>query len=475
MDMATQGSGRLTIRLQHFLVLSWNLLRQFRTTGILLAILALVFGLALWLPQQSNPQIPASIWVKSLPAWLQPRGEELFALGFAHIFRSIWFWLPVALLTLHSLVALADTLPPAWRRFREAPADPEWQHPLARRAEYSTRLPAAPDEFLEQLKKSLSEGGFTIDPAVEEGQRLVSARRQAWSWLSLPMFYGSLCLLCLGFLISRYTLEIEWLTLLPFETKNSRLFDSAFQLNGFDTTSGTGLVLPEAGAETAGQALSWRLYWPALVEGAFVLPITAEPVLTVEAQDENGAALTLFSPQPEDVSPATKLNLALRAPQAPLYFVIPSASLAFQITPVAAPEGVAYNLQVVNSSASASPENRLIKAGETFQVDNLSISLSLNHALQVVAWRDWGWPLYLVSLLGLIGAPLLLRLYPPWQAWLIPDIKGRGGQIYGVAEKLGATKEIIPFLEQLLTRNNPALETPPEEEVAGIDQIIRQA
>jgi hypothetical protein len=246
-------------------------------------------------------------------------------------------------------------------------------------------------------------------------------------------------------------------------------------LNGFDATSGTGLVLPEAGAETAGQALSWRLYWPALVEGAFVLPITAEPVLTVEAQDENGAALTLFSPQPEDVSPATKLNLALRAPQAPLYFVIPSVSLAFQITPVAAPEGVAYNLQVVNSSASASPENRLIKAGETFQVDNLSISLSLNHALQIVAWRDWGWPLYLVSLLGLIGAPLLLRLYPPWQAWLIPDIKGRGGQIYGVAEKLGATKEIIPFLEQLLTRNNPALETPPEEEVAGIDQIIRQA
>lgn len=475
MDMANQGSGRLIIRLQRFLVLSWDLLRQFRTTWCLLAVLGVVFGLALWLPQQTSPQIPASIWVKSLPTWLQPRGEELFALGFAYIFRSIWFWLPVALLTLHSLVALADTLPPAWRRFREVPAELGWQHPLARRVEYSTRLPAAPDEFLEQLKKSFNEAGFTLDPPVEESQRLVSARRQAWSWLSLPLFYGSLLLLCLGFLISRYTLETERLTLLPFESKNSRLFDRAFQLNEFDAASRTGLVLPEAGAETAGQVLSWRLYWPALIQGAFILPIAAEPVLTVEAKDESGESLTLFSPQPEDVSPAPKLNLALQASQAPLYFVIPSASLAFQITPVSTPEGMAYNLQVVNSSASASPENKLIKAGETFQVDNLAITLSLNHALQIIAWRDWGWPLYLVSLVGMIAGLLLFRFCPPWQAWLIPDIKGRGGQIYGVAEKLGSTKDVVPFLEQLLTRNNPALEPLPPEEVAGIDQIAEQA
>ena len=46
---------------------------------------------------------------------------------------------------------------------------------------------------------------------------------------------------------------------------------------------------------------------------------------------------------------------------------------------------------------------KLIKAGETFEVDGLSITLSLNHALQIVAWRDWGWPLYLVSLVGLIA------------------------------------------------------------------------
>jgi hypothetical protein len=195
----------------------------------------------------------------------------------------------------------------------------------------------------------------------------------------------------------------------------------------------------------------------------------------VEAKDESGKPLTLFSPQPEDISPATKLNLALRTPQAPLYFVIPSASLAFQITPVSTPEGITYNLQIINSSTSASPENKLIKAGETFQVDNLAITLSPNYALQVIAWRDGGWPLYLASLLGLIGAPLRLCLRPPWQVWLIPDIKGRGGQIYGVAEKLGSTKDIVPFLEQLLTRNNPALETLPEEEIAGIDQIVEQA
>jgi hypothetical protein len=79
--------------------------------------------------------------------------------------------------------------------------------------------------------------------------------------------------------------------------------------------------------------------------------------------------------------------------------------------------------------------------------------------------------------LGLVGAPLLLRFSPPWQLWLIPDIKGRGGQIYCVAEKLGSTEEIVPFLEQLLTLNKPALETLlPEEEVPDIDQkIVGQA
>jgi hypothetical protein len=101
--------------------------------------------------------------------------------------------------------------------------------------------------------------------------------------------------------------------------------------------------------ETSEQILRWRLYRPTLAQGAFIFPVAAEPVLTVEAKDEAGEPLTLFSPQPEDASPATKLNLALGTPQGPLYFVIPSASLAFQITPVSTPEGVAYNLQVVNS------------------------------------------------------------------------------------------------------------------------------
>src|SRR5262245_29110530 len=179
MDVANQGLGQFALRLQRFLVLSWQLLRQLRTTAVLLALLGLILCLGLWLPQPSGPEVTAAIWTKTLPPWLQGRGDLLFALGFAHLFHSFWFWLPVALLLLHSLVALADYLPPSWQRFRETPADLAWQHPLAIRTEYFTRLPALPDEFLEKLKATLQAQGFTIDPTIEENQRQVSARRWA--------------------------------------------------------------------------------------------------------------------------------------------------------------------------------------------------------------------------------------------------------------------------------------------------------
>lgn len=466
MDVTNQHLSQFTIRFQHFLVLLWAFLRQPKTTGILLAVLAVIFGIGLALPQRSGPEITASLWVARLPVWLQGRGELLFALGFAQIFHSAWFWLPVALLFLHSLVALADYGGPSWRRFRETPGNLEWQHPLASRVEYFTRLPASPDEFLEKLKEPLQRRGFIVDKVADENRRLVSARRRAWSWLSLPVFYGSLGLLCLGFLVSHYSLQTERLTLPPFEARSSSLFDSAFQLSQFEAASGTGVVLYQP-KEIPQTTLTWQLYRPALFQSALIWPIAAEPVLTVEAQDEAGEYRTLFSPQFDDVAPTTQLNLLLAEPPgSPLYFVIPSASLAFQIVPVTTAAGkTTYNIQFSRNSEPAPSENKTVPAGEAFEIDGLTIMLSPNHTLRVFVLRDWALPLYFISLIGLAGSILAFLISPPWQLWLIPDIKGRGGQLYGVAEVLGPARESPAFLEKLLTEGNPALETPAEEEI----------
>jgi hypothetical protein len=100
--------------------------------------------------------------------------------------------------------------------------------------------------------------------------------------------------------------------------------------------------------------------------------------------------------------------------------------------------------------------------GQSFEIDNLSITVVLNHALHVVARRDLGLPLYGLSLIAILGSALLLGLWPPGQLWLIPEVKGRGGQLYGVIERYGPAKDAPRFLAQLLapspSEEEPALE-----------------
>ena len=89
--------------------------------------------------------------------------------------------------------------------------------------------------------------------------------------------------------------------------------------------------------------------------------------------------------------------------------------------------------------------------GESFEVRGFTVTVSLNQQVSMLAWRDWAVPLYLVSLLAIVGGVILLYFRTPWQIWLIPEVKGRGGQLYGVVEKFTyASGDPAQFLEQLL-------------------------
>jgi hypothetical protein len=422
-------------------------------TGALLIILAFILVLGLLIPQQATLDTTVAVWTASLPLWLQAQGEPLFLLGLARIFQSLWFWIPLALLLLHSLVSVADYAWPSWQRTRpmKSLTALEWQHPLAQRVEYSIRLPAAPNEYLSKLKGSLIAAGFSIDASFEEEARVVSAVRQRWGWLEILIFYGGLILLSSAFLLGHNYLTAERLTLLPLEPRTSHLFGGTLELVEIDAVNYSGVVVYRSrGDDQSFQELVWQLYRPAFFNKVLVWPAAIEPIVTIEVRNAAGEAVTLL-PLLEELPPTTQLNVPLAQVAEPLYFLIPSVSLAFQISPVPGSNDDDYNVQVRRGKESSPSENRMVKLGKTFDVDGLAMTVSRNYDLKFVARRDWALLLYFVVLtLVIVISAALLFFRPPWQLWLVPEVKGRGGQLYGVVEKFGSARDASEFLKQLL-------------------------
>jgi len=175
-----------------------------------------------------------------------------------------------------------------------------------------------------------------------------------------------------------------------------------------------------------------------------------EPVLSIEVQNREGDTEMLI-PVQENLSPAPRLNLALPQLEQPVYFLIPSAPLAFQVSPVA--EG--YNVQVRRGAESTPSESITATLGEPFEIDNYQVLLSLNHNLSFIARSDW-WLLliFVISIATMLASVAILLFSPPWQIWLIPDVKGLGGQLYGVVEKFGSNTKSNEFLQQLLAEQD---------------------
>jgi hypothetical protein len=417
------------------------------------------------LPQRPAADAPAATWINSLPATLQMWGEPLVLLGFSRIFSSIWFWGPLALLLLNCLLALADFAPASWRRFRRQPASVGWQHPLSRRVEHSVRLSATPDEMLGGLKQILAAQGFELAALPDENDRAISATRRRWNWLTVIAIYSGLLLLVAGFLTTYYSLKTEQFTLWPFNPANSSLFQSEVELYQVDNGRATVIFNPTAQPDAPALALFLQPYRPAFFKGVFIWPTAIEPVLTIEARDSGGAARRLM-PVQTDLAPATQLSLPLDQSDAPLYFLIPSADLAFQLLP--ADDGRSYQVQIRRSGESTIAESLQVNAGDSFQIDDISVKLTPRYNITIIARRDFGLPLLVIGVLLAIIAGLLLLL-PPWQVWLIPEVKGRGGQLYGIAETIAPATKAAAFLSTLLADDsgpkNDSAETssPPDE------------
>jgi hypothetical protein len=431
---------------------AWYFLRSPKMTGVLLAILAVVLGLGLIIPQQPDAASSVTVrdtWVANLSPSLQPWGEFLYFLGFSRLFNSPWFWLPLGLLGLNSLIALADYSPGSWQRVQPAMPGLHWQHPLARRTEQSTRLPEAPDLFLDTLKTRLGEQGFYIYPPSEIEPRMIGAAQRRWVWLGPIVFYVGLLINIVALVISHYFLQVDTLTLWPLEAKTTPLFAGKFELTAVDPGQQMSQVIYASNGSDP-SFLNWRLYIPAFFQNTLIWPRAMEPILTIEARDETGALLRLI-PSQENLFPAERLHLPLAQADSPVYFLIPSTGLAFQITPDASTPDL-FKVQVRRGTEVNSATEIEVRAGETFAAEKVKVTMSLDSNMTVFIHRDPALPLYLIGLALLITAGIFLVSQPPLQLWFIPEVKGRGGQLYSVVEKFGSVAELPPLVATLLNR-----------------------
>jgi hypothetical protein len=433
---------------QRFLVRFWLILRNPVTTLVLLALLATVTVVGLLVPQRPAAETSLDSWRLMLSPVFQPWSDALFVMGLSRVFQSPWFWIPLGLLSLNCLLALADYAAPSWYRFRHAPADIEWQHPLAIRVEQLVRLPDTPDDRMQTLRAELVAGGFTDTDFVQENDRALGGVRRSWSWLAVISLYGGIFLLIGGALVSFYSLRSEQLLIWPFQTISSPLFDSHVELYQVEEGRATVIFAPRAAGEPA-WAFFLRPYIPAFFKGAFILPTALDPVLTFEARDRNGESRRLL-PVRADLSPSSQLSLPLDQPDVPLYFLIPSANLAFQIAPTES-DGV-YQAQIRRSDDTGPGESRTIRLEEPFTIDDISLTMTQRYNIRLLVWRDFGLPILLFGVVITAVSGIILLLLPPWQVWFIPEVKGRGGQLYGVAETIGRAKTATEFLQRRLSQ-----------------------
>jgi hypothetical protein len=389
------------------------------------------------------------LWIASLPTSLQPFGGGLFQLGISRLLRSFWFWLPAALLLLHSLIILANYWPRVQQRWHEPIPSLGWQHPLARRIEHSVRLSDTPDEFLDDRRAFLKQHGFSSHETAETEQRLLGASRRRWAWGGVFLFYGGLIGLIGAFFISHFFLEQDYLLLSTLETTPGNVPEGNFTLAAVEYEQGRGQVTyrPTSLTETP-HIVIWRRYWPTFLRGVFIFPTALTPLLSIEIHDENNTTLTLL-PSQGGVAPTKRLDILLDDLTVPILFSTQNPPLAFQISPDPSGDLNRYNVQVRQAETTTLIKNIEVEVGQPVEIETLIGSLALNYKMAVNTRRDpalWLYPLGLI----LIVAGLATFFWPPAQVWLIPEVKGRGGQLYGVLETFGSQEKMEAFLERLL-------------------------
>ena len=93
--------------------------------------------------------------------------------------------------------------------------------------------------------------------------------------------------------------------------------------------------------------------------------------------------------------------------------------------------------------------------GQDFELDGLTITLIPDSGLDMLVYWDLALPLYLISFCLISLGMVFFWGRRPVLVWFVSEVKGRGGQLYGIVEKFGPVEDSTPFFEQLLA--NPLI------------------
>ncbi|NJN96697.1 MAG: hypothetical protein HC875_22585, partial [Anaerolineales bacterium] len=282
---------------------------------------------------------------------------------------------------------------------------------------------------------------------LETEARLIGATQRRWAWLGPLIFYAALLLMITAVSLSHAFLQVDTLTLRPLEPQTSDLFPGQFELRKVfpaRQSSQVGYLT----AENEPVLLNWQLYLPVFFDNALIWPQTMDPILTIEARDAAGDLLRLI-PSQANLFPAERLHLSLGEANTPVYFLVPTTGLAFQIVPDAT-DSERFAVKVRPGSESAPLEEIEAKADQPFEVSGLTLKLTRNSNITVTVLRDPALFLYGLTLVLIIVAGILTFWLSPVQLWFIPEVKGRGGQFYSVVEQFGREAVLPAFLEPIL-------------------------
>lgn len=449
----------------------WHRGRDPRIGIILGIILSLLIVLLLVLPQETGfvslSQVTAEAsWLAALPNWLKPLGSTLYQLRFSRILQSGWFWIPAAGLLFHSLLAFADYGRYARRRWLYRVPGLSWQYPFTLRAEASVRLPYTPEDALRECQGWLEQQGFMCHEAKKTAQRVIGATRWRWAWWGRPLLYAGVSLLLFAFAGTSLFMTRERIVPSMLEIERSRLLAGQVEVIEVDPNQGVGEINFSPNGTSEQRSLIWQQAWPSFFAGSLIFVREVEPLLTVEIRDAAGVPLELV-PLQQRLTTETEIVVPLEeAIDSPVLFSTRSSPLAFQIASVDGNTPNQFNVQVQYGDEATPLRDLQVTLGEIIEIEGLSGTITLNYEMLVLLYRDPFLVLYpLAFVLIIIGIITLWR--PPSQVWLIPEIKGRGGQLYAVIETHGKEESLKQFLAELLDVVNAKAEDTAKAEDVG--------
>jgi len=362
--------------------------------------------------------------------------HELFlATSPNYILNTLFFWLPVALLTLNSFIALADYSQPTWQRWQNTP-EISWQHPLAHRVEITTD----PSASLQHLKSNLIKYNFTPHEIIIANDIKIVASQNRLGWWGPVGFYLGCLSLVLALMGSHYLAQSNYIQLLPQNSQESTLAQGNFKLIKVDDQGRLGQI-EYTFQNNSPQELTWSLYWPKWLHNNLAILTEFQPMLKVSATNNQGQAIRLM-PIQEDLSPDEQIYLPLN--DDPVYFRISSIGLNFQVIPQTESE---YNVQIQQQNETIPAINLTTKTGEPFKVDSFTVTFTLTHQVKLMIYRNETLPLYLLTFILLIMSLGYSFMRPPVQFWFIQE---SNGQLYSVAEGFKSAQKLQQFIQLLL-------------------------